>query len=87
MLLRLAQLAVGLALASVGCLFVLAVLYFAYGSLEEFPTAEDTGKVRTVAAVAAVLLLGIAVGLGALLRRVTRMARGRAVVSPSPPAA
>ena len=87
MLLRFTRLALWLALAVVGLLFILAVLYFARGSLEEFPTAEDTSKVRTVAGVGAVLLLAVELALVVFLRRVTRAARPRAVDRAMPPAA
>ena len=87
MLLRLVQLALWLALAVVGILFILAVLYFAHGSLEEFPTAEDTSKVRTVAGVGAVFLFGLALVLGVFLRRIAHAARKRAVENVDPPAA
>lgn len=84
--LRLARVALWLALTTVGLLFVLAVLYFARGSLEEFPTAEQTDKVRTVTAVGAILLLGVELGLWSLLRHVTRASRERAVDGAAPPA-
>jgi len=87
MLLRLAQLALWVALAAIGVLFVLALLYFARGSLEEFPTAEDTDKVRLVTGVGAVLLLGIELALVALLHRVTHAGCRRPVDSAVPPAA
>ena len=87
MLLRLARIVLWIALAVVAVLFVLAVLYLALGSLEEFPTAEDTSKVRTVAGVGAVLLLGIELTLVVLLKHVTHLARARAVDSTVPPAA
>jgi hypothetical protein len=76
-LLRLARLALWLALAAIGVLFVLAVLYLARGSLEQFPTAEDHEKVRLVAGAGAVLLLGAGGALVVLLRRVS-MRLGRA---------
>ena len=87
MLLRLAQLLLWLALVTVGFLIAAALLYFARGSLEEFPTAEDTSKVRTVTGVGAALLLGLEVALMIGLRRVTRAIRGRSANSAVPPAA
>ena len=88
MLLRLAQLALWLAVAAVGILLVLAVLYFAHGSLEEFPTADDHSKVRLVSGVGAALLLAVGLALLALLRRVSQAARGRRPAdSADPPAA
>lgn len=87
MWLRLARYALWLAAAAVGILFLLTVLYFARGSLEEFPTAEDTSKVRTVAGVGSVVLLGVELALVVLLRRVTAAARQRAGTGSGPPAA
>ena len=87
MLFRLARVALWLALAAVGLLFVLDVLYFAHGSLEEFPTPEQMGKVRSVTAVGAVLLLGIELGLWSLLHHATRASRERGVDGTAPPAA
>ena len=87
MFLRLAQLALWLALAAVAVLLFLAVLYFARGSLEEFPTADDHSKVRLGAGICAVLLLGVGLALRALLRRVSQAARGHPGDSAGPPAA
>ena len=69
---RLDRLALWLALTAVGFLLVLAVAYFAHGSLEDVPTAEQTDNVRVVAGLGAVLLLGIELGLWSLLRRTSR---------------
>jgi hypothetical protein len=76
---RLARAGLWLALGIVGFLFVLAVLYFVRGSLEEFPTAEKTSAIRWVSAMGAVLLLGVELGLWSLLRHATRDPRERAV--------
>ncbi len=83
---RLARVVLWLALVIVGILFVLAVLYFARGSLEAFPTPEQMNKVRVVAGVGAILFLGIELGLWSLLRSYTRAARARVVENVAPPA-
>jgi hypothetical protein len=69
---RLVTYAVGLGMVVTGLLLLLAVLYFARGSLEEFPTAEQQDKVRTVTGAAALLLAGLEVALWRLLRHVRR---------------
>ena len=83
---RVARALLLLALAAVGILLVLAVAYFARGSLEEFPTPEDHAKVRTVTAVAAVFLIGIGIALWTLLRGMTQTSPGSAVDRASLPA-
>lgn len=84
---RLGRVALWVTLAIVGLLLLLFVLYFARGSLEQFPTTEQTNKVRTVAGVGAVLLLGIELGLWSLLRHARRSARERPEDDAAPPAA
>ena len=65
---RLARFAVVLAMVLVGLVLCIDVLYFARGSLEEFPTPEKTAGVRTVTAVIAALLVLAEVALWSLLR-------------------
>lgn len=66
------RLLAGLAMVAVGLLLLLDVAYFARGSLELFPTAEQEDKVRRVTGAIAVLLAGIEVGLWWLLRKLCR---------------
>jgi hypothetical protein len=86
MLTRLAQFVLWLAIGVVGLLLLLAVAYFARGSLEQFPTAEQVAKVRVVTATSAAVLLGVEVGLWWLLRHVVRTS-GRPRGGVVPPAA
>jgi hypothetical protein len=72
---RLATIAIVLALVGVGLLLCLDVAYFVHGSLEEFPTAEQDDKIRRVAAVLAVMLVGVGLGLWLALRRLGRHGR------------
>ena len=65
---RMARLAILVAMSAIGLLLALAIAYFFRGSLEEFPTEEQTAKVRYVTAVLAVVLTLIEVGLWRLLR-------------------
>ena len=58
-----------------GLLLGIAVLYFVHGSLEEFPTAEDHSKVRSVMGLAVAMLAAVEVGLWRLLRRFGRADR------------
>ena len=60
------------AFAVVGILLALDLLYFARGSLELFPTAEDERKVRLVTGLLALVLGGIGVLLWKHLRRSAR---------------
>lgn len=69
---RLGRLAVIFAMLVVGLLLLLAVAYFARGSLEEFATAEQQDKIRTVMGVAALLLAALEVALWRLLRHLRR---------------
>ena len=58
-----------IALTVVGCTLLVVLAYFATGSLEQFPTDEQQNNVRVVTGVLAIILVGIGVGLWALLRR------------------
>ena len=76
-------------MSGVGLLLGLAIAYFVRGSLEEFPTDEQVGKVRLVMAVAAAVLVVVEVGLWRLLRSLERV-RGshrRGIDGGAPPAA
>lgn len=70
---RLGRLVVILAMVAVGLLLALAVLYFARGSLEEFPTAEQQDKIRTVMGASALLLAAIELALWRLLRHLRHL--------------
>ena len=72
---RFARIIVVLAMVVVGFLLCIDLLYFARGSLEEFPTDEDTGKMRLVTAVVAVVLLLAEVWLWLILRYLGRGTR------------
>jgi hypothetical protein len=52
----------------VGLLLLLDVVYFVRGSLEEFPTAEQQEKIRTVTGVIGASLLVVEIALWRLLR-------------------
>ena len=69
---RFARTAIVLAMLAVAFLLCIDLLYFAHGSLEEFPTDEDTSAVRLVTAVVAVILLLVEVWLWLLLRYLGR---------------
>ena len=69
---RLLKYSVVVAMMIVGLLLFLDLAYLARGSLEEFPTEEDHGKVRTVTSVVAGALLTVELGLWFMLRRFTR---------------
>jgi hypothetical protein len=58
-----------LLMIAVALLLCLDVAYLLHGSLEEFPTPEQSNKIRVVTSVLAVLLLGVEVALWALFRR------------------
>ena len=75
-------------MAFVALLLLLALAYAAHGSLEEFPTVEQMDKVRTVAGLAAAVLIALEAGLWCLLRRVARTAKvgGRVLDGGVPPA-
>jgi hypothetical protein len=62
------RLAIRLMMLTVGVVLAIDVLYFATGSLEMFPTAEQQEKVRIVTGAIAVLLLCAEGRLWALLR-------------------
>ena len=53
---------------ALGVVLAVDLLYFAIGSLEMFPTAEQQEKVRIVTGAIALLLLCAEIGLWALLR-------------------
>lgn len=72
MLRRIARYSIILALVVVGLALVLDVLYFARGSLEMLPTAEDHEKVRLVTGVLGVILASAGLGLWLLLRYLRR---------------
>ena len=57
---------------AVAFLLCIDLLYFAHGSLEEFPTDEDTSAVRVVTAAVAVALLLVEVCLWLVLRYLGR---------------
>ena len=63
---------VWIALVVVVVLLFLDLVYFARGSLEEFPSPEDHAKMRTITGVLALPLAGGAVLLAAWLRRLVR---------------
>ena len=65
---RVAKLAVLLAMTVAAALLFLDILYFARGSLEQFPTEEQDDKIRVVTAVIAVALIVVELGLWHLLR-------------------
>ena len=69
--LRYALLALMLA---VGLLLALAVAYLVRGSLEEFPTAEQQDKVRTVARAFVLVLAAVEIVLWRVVRRWARRA-------------
>ena len=83
--LRLARFAILAAMLVSGLLLAVAVAYFVHGSLEEFPTAEQQGKIRVVMAVMAAGLLAIEGGLLLVLRWIGRAAADRRSES-APPA-
>ncbi|HEU0302857.1 MAG TPA: hypothetical protein VFR37_25570 [Longimicrobium sp.] len=56
MLTTIARYTIWLAMAVGGVLLVLDVLYFAHGSLETLPTAEDHRKVRVVTGIIGIVL-------------------------------
>ena len=64
--------ALGAAMAVVGVVLGLTVLYFVRGSLEMFPTDEDHAKVRLVMGVISAILIAIELALWFLLRHVAR---------------
>ena len=72
MIRRAAGYAIVLAMIVVGLVLCLDVMYFARGSLEDFPTEEQEDKIRRVSAVGAALLLVVEVILWSFLRRVQR---------------
>lgn len=74
---RLARSVVLLAMILVGVLLCLDVVYFAHGSLEEFPTGEQTGKARVVTAVLAAVLVAAEFGLLLLFRRLKSLSTHR----------
>ena len=71
---RLVRYVVVVAMLVVGLLLCLDLAYLVRGSLEEFPTDEDHGKVRLVTTAIAGALLVAELGLGFLLRSLS--ARG-----------
>ena len=74
---RLLRAVVLLAMVVVGLLLCLDVAYFVRGSLETFPTDEQTDKVRVVTAVLAAVLLASELGLWSVLRHLKRGATPR----------
>ena len=65
------------AMVVAGLLLCLDVAYFARGSLEWFPTAEQEDKVRRVTAAIAALLLASELVLWLVLRQLNRGATPR----------
>ena len=82
---QLARSAIWMAMTIVGLLLAFAIAYFLRGSLEEFPTAEDEAKVRTVTGVLAAILAIVEIGLWSLLRAyATRTAETSTRTAPRP---
>lgn len=67
-----ARYTIWLAMAVVGVLLVLDVLYFARGSLEMLPTEEDHQKVRQLTSIIGFVLVAAEIVLWLVLRRLGR---------------
>ena len=67
-----ARIAILVGMLVVGLLMVVDVAYLVTGSLEEFPTAEQEDKVRTVTTAIAVVLVAVEMALWIVFRRLRR---------------
>lgn len=76
---RIATATLRLAMAAVGVLLVLDLVYYAHGSLEMFPSEEEHHKVRLVTGFLALALAGAEAVLWLILRRL-----GRTGITPAP---